>query len=154
MSDPQIPPAAEATALEARLALRAAKLAGRRAGLSEEKRALLGKLVQGRVEAAPATIGRRGEAGPAVLSFAQERLWFFARLEPESPLYNLPSALRLTGRLDLPVLARSLGEIFRRHEVLRTTFVAVDGEPRQRVGPARPAALPVLDLPALPTASR
>ncbi|HYG61368.1 MAG TPA: condensation domain-containing protein, partial [Thermoanaerobaculia bacterium] len=84
------------------------------------------------------------------LSFAQERLWFLDRLAPGSAAYNMPAALRLRGVLDPAVLERTLHEIVRRHEVLRTTFPEADGEPRQRVHPFRPFPLPVLDLRALP----
>jgi acyl carrier protein len=56
------------------------------------------------------------------LSFAQQRLWFLAQFEPLSPVYNVPTALRLSGDLDRAVLAASLGEIVARHEALRTTF--------------------------------
>src|SRR5439155_15533509 len=65
------------------------------------------------------------------LSFAQQRLWFLAQLEPNSPLYTIPALIRLDGPLDVPALQRSLNEIVRRHEVLRTTFASVDGEPMQ-----------------------
>jgi amino acid adenylation domain-containing protein/non-ribosomal peptide synthase protein (TIGR01720 family) len=87
------------------------------------------------------------------LSFAQQRLWFLAQLEPQSPAYNLPSALRLTGRLDVSALARSLEEIERRHEILRTVFVAESGIGTQVVRPHRPAGLPVVDLARLPPAA-
>ncbi len=59
---------------------------------------------------------------PLPLSFAQQRLWFIDQLEPGSPLYNMPVALRVEGPLDAAVLALCLGEIVRRHEALRTVF--------------------------------
>jgi len=62
------------------------------------------------------------------LSFAQERLWFLDQLEPANPSYNIPAALRLTGCLDLSALERALNEVLKRHEGLRTTFVAVEME--------------------------
>ncbi len=86
------------------------------------------------------------------LSFAQQRLWLVHQLEPASPAYNLPAALRLQGVLAVPVLVAALGEIVRRHEVLRTVFLVVDDEPLQAVGPPLPAPLPVIDLSALPAA--
>src|SRR6185436_9864530 len=60
--------------------------------------------------------------GPLPLSFAQQRLWFIDQLEPGSPLYNIPVALRVEGPLRAGVLALCLGEIERRHEVLRTVL--------------------------------
>jgi amino acid adenylation domain-containing protein len=85
-----------------------------------------------------------GERPP--LSFAQQRLWFFQRLEPASAAYNVFAASRLVGRLDVLAVAASLSEIVRRHEVLRTGFEEADGVPYQAIGPARPVALPSIDL--------
>ena len=68
----------------------------------------------------------------APLSFAQERLWFLDQLEPGDTAYNVPFHLRLTGTLDIDALRRSINEIVRRHDILRTTFPAVDGGPVQR----------------------
>ncbi|MEW5931561.1 MAG: amino acid adenylation domain-containing protein, partial [Gemmatimonadota bacterium] len=84
--------------------------------------------------------------GPLPLSFAQQRLWFIHQLEPRSPAYNIPSPLRLRGRLRPGVLERALTELVRRHESLRTVFRSAAGEPEQVVRPAGPAALPVVDL--------
>ncbi|HVR96291.1 MAG TPA: amino acid adenylation domain-containing protein, partial [Thermoanaerobaculia bacterium] len=86
------------------------------------------------------------------LSFAQQRLWFLYQLEPESPAYNVPTAVRLEGRLDVPVLAASLGEVVRRHESLRTVFAVAQGEPVQVVLPSVAVALPVVDLRGIPAA--
>ncbi|HEY7768546.1 amino acid adenylation domain-containing protein, partial [Longimicrobium sp.] len=88
------------------------------------------------------------------LSFAQERLWFIDRLEPGSATYHVPVAWRLGGALDEAALERSLGEIVRRHEVLRTVFAEVDGLPVQVIAPFRAFALPVEDLSALGEADR
>ncbi|HSK75750.1 MAG TPA: amino acid adenylation domain-containing protein [Thermoanaerobaculia bacterium] len=88
------------------------------------------------------------------LSFAQERLWFFDRLVPGTSLYNLPSAVRLSGPLDLGALAASCNEIVRRHEVLRTTFASLAGHPVQVVSPPQFRPLPVADLSGLPAALR
>jgi amino acid adenylation domain-containing protein/FkbM family methyltransferase len=77
---------------------------------------------------------------PLALSFAQQRLWFLHQLEPESSAYNNPKAIHLVGRLEVDVLRRAFNEVVRRHEVLRTTFPSVDGEPVQRI--AAPAELP------------
>ena len=88
------------------------------------------------------------------LSFAQERLWFLDQLEPGSAAYNLGSALRLTGELDGPALEASLGEIVRRHAVLRTRFRSVDGRPMQVISPPSASLLPRVDLSALPAGER
>ncbi|HEU0052692.1 MAG TPA: condensation domain-containing protein, partial [Longimicrobium sp.] len=82
------------------------------------------------------------------LSFAQERLWFLDRLMPGATFYNIPVALRLSGALDRAALERSLGEILRRHEALRTTFREVDGVPVQVIAPFRGYWLPLEELPA------
>ncbi|XXX72653.1 amino acid adenylation domain-containing protein [Sorangium sp. So ce134] len=70
----------------------------------------------------PAIVAAARGAGPRPTSFAQERLWFLDQLEPESVAYTIPMALRIEGRLDVEALARSVQEVTRRHESLRTTF--------------------------------
>ncbi|HEY0171186.1 MAG TPA: amino acid adenylation domain-containing protein, partial [Pyrinomonadaceae bacterium] len=124
--------------------------------LSPAKRELLERLLKREpVEAARAVImPRRRDAGPPPLSFEQQRLWFLQQLEPESPAYNLPTALRLHDALDADALERGLNEIVRRHESLRTTFRIVDGRPRQIIADARHARLPLVDLSGLPDAGR
>jgi amino acid adenylation domain-containing protein len=91
-------------------------------------------------------IGKRAADGPGRLSFAQQRLWFLSRLDPDSPAYNLCSAIRLEGQLDSGALEKTLSEVVSRHESLRTRFVATDQGPLQVIDPAAPAALPVIDL--------
>ncbi|MEU6595207.1 amino acid adenylation domain-containing protein [Streptomyces sp. NPDC046881] len=81
-----------------------------------------------------------------VLSFAQQRLWFFDRLMPGNPFYNLAFAYGLSGALDVPALERAFTRIVARHEALRTRFTAEDGEPRQVVDPPYAVTLPVEDL--------
>ncbi|WP_437688559.1 amino acid adenylation domain-containing protein [Sorangium sp. So ce176] len=88
------------------------------------------------------------------MSSAQERLWFLAQLEPESASYNLATAVRLTGSLDVAVAERCLSEIVRRHEILRTTFAVVDGQPSQVVQPEGALQIERRDLGALPPAQR
>jgi amino acid adenylation domain-containing protein len=92
------------------------------------------------------------------LSFSQQRLWLLDQLEPGSPVYNLPQPFLLRGPLDSGVLEAALGEVARRHEVLRTTFVAAgaaaDGEPRLVVAAPGAFQLPRVDLTALPEPAR
>ncbi|XXY48826.1 amino acid adenylation domain-containing protein [Sorangium sp. So ce269] len=103
--------------------------------------------------AEPALASSRPEVIP--LSTGQERLWFLEGLSPGTPLYNVHLGLRLRGALDQGALRRSLEEIVRRHEVLRTRFPAVDGEPRQVISPPdTPIALSVVALRGLPEAER
>ena len=91
--------------------------------------------------------------GPLPLSFAQQRLWFLAQMEGVSAAYNVPGALRLSGRLDRAALRRALDRIVERHEMLRTTFVTVSGEPRQRINAATGFALREHDLRGLSDAN-
>ncbi|MFC1715512.1 amino acid adenylation domain-containing protein [Candidatus Poribacteria bacterium] len=88
------------------------------------------------------------------LSFAQQRLWFLDQLVPNSSTYNMPSAIRLTGSLDVSALERTLGEIVRRHEVLRTTFANMDGNPVQVISEDTSFTLPIVDLQKLPETER
>ena len=92
--------------------------------------------------------------GDLPLSYAQERLWLLEQLEPETGLYNIPLALRCRGDLDAEALLQALGRIVQRHEVLRTSFPAVDGRPRQVVGHAGLFRLDQIDLSPLPEAGQ
>ncbi|HEV7786087.1 MAG TPA: amino acid adenylation domain-containing protein, partial [Thermoanaerobaculia bacterium] len=89
---------------------------------------------------------------PLPLSFAQERLWFLDRLDPGSSVYNVPTAVRLTGALDVEALGRAVEEIVRRHASLRTTFAVCAGRPAQVVAPRLGLARPLVELAALPAA--
>ena len=93
----------------------------------------------------------------ASASYAQERLWFLDQLEPDNPAYNISTAFRLSGLLDVAVLEQSLNEIVRRHEVLCTTFATfatVDGRPVQVIAPDLNLTLPVEDLRKIPETKR
>lgn len=132
-----------------------ASSAPRRAALSDAKRALLAKWLEEAVApgAAP-SIPRRPAGARVPLSFAQESLWFFHQIDPRSPLYNLPLALRLEGVLDAAALQRSISAIVARHEILRTHFVVEDETPAQQIETAIDVVLRHIDLTAHPAAGR
>ena len=88
------------------------------------------------------------------LSFAQQRLWFLDQFNPQSAFYSGLMGLSLRGPLDVSALEEALGEIRRRHEILRTVFPTVEGLPMQLVLPPEPMALPVTDLSNRSGASR
>ena len=94
----------------------------------------------------------RTSAVPA--SFAQQRLWFLDQLEPDNPIYNIPQMTRLRGALNIDALQRALTEIVRRHEALRTTFIATDGQPLQVIHPPTQISLATTDLSHLEAADR
>ena len=146
-------------------------LLSRLANLSPEKRELVLKKLQERGLSPAIDVG--SQAPPIVpvprdqtlpLSFAQQRLWFIDQWEPGNPYYNIPTAVRLTGPLDVAALEQSLNEVVRRHEALRTTFVALEGRPVQVIAPVltvpplvfgpRDQRLPVVDLRGLAEAER
>ncbi|HEV2714709.1 MAG TPA: cytochrome P450, partial [Terriglobales bacterium] len=115
-------------------------------GLSE-KQALIKKYLQSRMSHqagnAP-SIPRRGETGPAPLSFAQEQIWLHCQFAKD--LYNESVTVYRRGPLDVTALQRSLGEVIRRHEAWRTTFKVIEGQPVQVVRPAYEPNLEVVDL--------
>ena len=110
------------------------------AALSSEQAELLGSLLE----------EQGAEFGAFPLSFAQQRLWFLDRLSPGEPAYNIAGAIELRGALDRGVLHAALREIVRRHEILRTVFVAFQGRPVQVVREWPDLPLPEVDLAVLP----
>jgi amino acid adenylation domain-containing protein len=122
--------------------------------ISDAKRRLLKKYLLGvtsQPPVSPRTINRRTAENPPRVSFAQERLWFLDQLLPGSPVFNVPLAVRLSTPVDQRVLENSINEIVRRHEVLRTTFATVNGQPVPVVSPHLKVALRVFDLTNLAT---
>ncbi|HET9786979.1 MAG TPA: condensation domain-containing protein, partial [Pyrinomonadaceae bacterium] len=109
-----------------------------------EKRAVLSTLLDEETDAAVTS----------PLSFAQQRLWFLAQLEPDNPSYNLRQTLRLQGALDVNALEQTINHIIARHESLRTTFKLVDGEPVQVVSSLHEVDLIFANLEDLPEAER
>jgi amino acid adenylation domain-containing protein len=122
-------------------------LTERIAGLSPAKRALLELRLKskGSFATTERTIPRRATTAAIPLSFAQQRMWFLDQLEPDSPLYVVYAAMQLTGFLNVEALQKALETIVTRHEVLRTTFVTVDGRPIQVVH-SPGIELPIMDL--------
>jgi amino acid adenylation domain-containing protein len=93
----------------------------------------------------PAVSGPRPSLFP--LSYQQEQLWVLDRFNPGNAFYNIPITWRLKGDLNVPRLEKSLQEVVRRHEILRTCIVVENEEPRQKVvEPTFDMRLPVVDL--------
>ena len=128
--------------------MESSNIAERLANLSSAKRALLEQRLkeESRASLVVQSIPRRASREFAPLSFAQQRLWFLNRLDPESFVYNEARAVRLTGVLDVTALEKSLNYLIARHEVLRTVIVLDEGSPVQRVTDDRNIELPVIDL--------
>jgi acyl-CoA synthetase (AMP-forming)/AMP-acid ligase II len=103
----------------------------------------------------PSVIARAPrEDGVAPASIAQERLWKLQHALPDMPFFNILYALRLTSPCDLTVLERSINEIVRRHEILRTTFAVVADRHVQVIAPQLTVPLPLDDLHELPKSKR
>ena len=93
--------------------------------------------------------------GPVPLSWTQESIWFLDQIMPGQPTFNdIKAAFQVTGPLDLLALEQGLNEMVRRHESLRTTFVAIDGAPHQVVSPELHLALNLVDLSGMPPGQR
>ena len=112
------------------------------AGLAEH---IEHELRKGRQLLVPA-VQRVDRTSPLRLSHAQERLWFLHQMLPESDFYNVPVGLAITGQLDIKALERTLQEIVRRHEVLRTRFILRTAELVQEVEEAALVELPLIDV--------
>ncbi len=114
--------------------------------LSPAKRELLARRLNkttARLEGIP----QRPETGsPPPVSFAQERLWFVQQIDPDTAAYNIPAALQLSGRLDVAALERSLREVVRRHEVLRTSFRLINSTVVQVIAAELSFSLETIDL--------
>jgi acyl-CoA synthetase (AMP-forming)/AMP-acid ligase II/acyl carrier protein len=88
------------------------------------------------------------------LSFAQQRLWVLDQIEPNNPLYNFPTPMRLRGTLNVAALESALNGIVARHEILRTNYDAENGQPFQVIAAEQKVPLRVVDLSALPKSRR
>ena len=124
-------------------------LSQRIAGLSPEKLQLLAQRLHKKKEnvfSQPQIVRQSRESNLFPLSFAQQRLWFIDQLQPGNSAYNISQSMRLVGWLNVAALEQSFNEVVRRHEVLRTTFTVVDGQPLQVIAPSLSFKLVVIDL--------
>lgn len=128
----------------------------RLSALSPEKRDQLLKQLKklGNTTTTSGSIEHSRENRELPLSFAQERMWFLNQLEPESATYNIPVAFLIKGELDVQAFSKSLNEIIKRHEVLRTTFARPNGQPIPVVTPFSWLEIPVENLEEFSTAQR
>jgi len=94
------------------------------------------------------------QEGHLPLSYFQERLWFMEQWEPGKPTYNICQAYRLEGPLNVQALEASLNVVVNRHETLRTSFGADEGQPSQIIAPALRLPLPIADLRTAPEAGK
>ncbi|WCM49880.1 amino acid adenylation domain-containing protein [Pseudomonas sp. WJP1] len=132
------------------------KLARRFIGLPLEKRQMfLAALHKEGVDFArfPIPAGVAAEDRQA-LSYAQQRMWFLWQLDPQSGAYNLPGAVRLTGRLNLPALEQAFASLVARHETLRTVFAAQADDSLLQVPATAPLLIEQVDFSALPATER
>lgn len=122
------------------------------AGIAEAAEAAM-RADAGSGSEAPA-IKRIPRDGNLPLSFAQQRLWLLDQLVPGNPYFNIPAAIRLTGSLNVAALKLSFNDVIRRHETLRSSFIAFDGQPLQRISQNVALKLPLIDLQSLPDDER
>ncbi|MGX1187344.1 amino acid adenylation domain-containing protein/non-ribosomal peptide synthase protein (TIGR01720 family) [Pseudomonas sp. F-14 TE3623] len=132
------------------------KLARRFIGLPLEKRQMfLAALHKEGVDFARFPIPQGVEAEDRqALSYAQQRMWFLWQLDPHSGAYNLPGAVRLTGRLNLPALEQAFASLVARHETLRTVFQRQADETLQQAPTSAPLVIEQVDFSALPPLER
>lgn len=118
------------------------------AAISDKRHELLEILLQRKGLSVPRSEQKicRANAESYELSFAQQRLWFLQQLESSSSLYNMTGVWSLQGPLDVDLLTRSIKEIVRRHESLRTVFVVRNGYPLAVVMPEMRLSIPLIEL--------
>jgi amino acid adenylation domain-containing protein len=123
-------------------------LSKRLSELSPARRELLARLLKekGMKTASLPIMPRSQVSDHAPLSYAQQRMWFLNQLEPGSTVYNVNTIIPIAPSLSIEVIEKSLNEIVRRHESLRTTFPSVEGEPQQVISPEFRLELPVVDI--------
>lgn len=124
------------------------------AELSPERRRLFELLLKEVAAAPPPGIPRRSADATVPLSLSQQRFWVVHHLKSNNSILNSPAAVRLRGRLNVGALERTLEEIIRRHESLRTTFRIVDGQPVQIINAVSRLELPPTKIDGVTEAER
>ncbi|MEG4517840.1 MULTISPECIES: amino acid adenylation domain-containing protein [unclassified Microcoleus] len=126
------------------------------ATLSPQKRELLLQRLNQKKESVSLAkiLPQSRESNTFPLSFAQQRLWFFEQLTPGNFTYHILAGVRLTGTLDARALDRSLNELVKRHEVLRTAFKTINGQPVQAIASHLELKILEIDLRSLPETAR
>ena len=109
---------------------------------------------KGRNQDVPALVRGPRSGTDFPLSFAQERLWFLDQLTESSTAYTITLCVRLAGPLNVVALEQSFNEIIRRHEILRTNIVTINGHAVQRIASERRLSLAIVDLPGIPESRR
>src|SRR6266852_3616659 len=126
------------------------QLKERIAGMSLDRRALLEQRLLGLhgLRSRPQTIPRRDRADRSWLSFGEQQMWFLDQLTPGTSTYNIPDAVQVTGPLNIEALEKAFRSVVARHEVLRTRFGSVDGNPIPAVNDNWKFHIRVFDLTA------
>ncbi len=88
------------------------------------------------------------------LTDTQKRIWFLDQFDPQQSSYNIPTALRVKGPLNIPALEKSFTELARRHEALRAIFPADDGQPVQIICEPKEIQLQIINLADVPAGDR
>ncbi len=114
--------------------------------LQQRKTEIITFLEQAASAQAPSSIVPLPRTGDLPLSFAQQRLWFLEQLQPESAVYHVPIAVRLSGRLSIPQFKQALQDLIQRHESLRTNFQIVNNQPIQIIRSYLSLSIPTIDL--------
>lgn len=126
---------------------------------ANDKRELLRRLLHDRaakqeVKAATSQAGSAAPIQPVLrngdmeLSFGQEMIWLLEQIIPETMFYNVVERFGIRGRLDADLFRRAIDEVIKRHEILRTVYLTVDGQPVQRI--SAPGALSAWTVRPLP----
>src|SRR5919106_1339493 len=125
------------------------------ASLTQEQRALFEVLLEKEgVDVSQLPIPRRNASEPPPLSFSQERFLYLQQSVPENPAFNFQRAIRMKGLLDVAALEKSLNELVRRHEILRTTCSIENGRPVQKITLPQELRLSIIDLKDMPAPDR